>query len=81
MATDQHHVNTYAVEGMTCGHCVRAVTDELSELPGVEDVTVDLVVGGLTAVTVTSGQPLDEASVAGAVAEAGYRLVAAGAAP
>jgi copper chaperone CopZ len=72
---------TYAVEGMTCDHCVRAVTDEISGLPGVAAVSVDLVVGGLTTVTVTSEQPLDEASVTDAVTEAGYRLVGPGVAP
>lgn len=81
MATDQPTVSTYAVEGMTCDHCVRAVTDEISDLPGVGEVSVDLVVGGLTTVTVTSAQPLDEGSVAGAVDEAGYRLVTPGVAP
>ena len=81
MATDQPTVSAYAVEGMTCDHCVRAVTDEISDLPGVAGVAVDLVVGGLTTVTVTSSQPLDEASVAGAVDEAGYRLVTPGVAP
>lgn len=81
MATDQPTISIYVVEGMTCDHCVRAVTDEISDLPGVADVAVDLVVGGLTTVTVTSGRPLDEASVASAVDEAGYRLVTPGAAP
>lgn len=72
---------TYAVEGMTCDHCVRAVTDEISALPGVADVAVDLVVGGLTTVVVTSDRPIDEASVSDAVTEAGYRLVTPGMAP
>jgi copper chaperone CopZ len=62
---------TYTVTGMTCGHCVQAVTGELSRLPGVHEVRVDL---GSGAVTVTSdGQvPLDE--VRAAVDEAGYAL-------
>ena len=62
---------TYAVQGMTCSHCVQAVTDELTRLPGVHEVTIDLNTG---AVTVRSdGQvPLDE--VRAAVDEAGYAL-------
>jgi copper chaperone len=62
---------TYTVTGMTCGHCVQAVTDELLRLPGVHDVRVDLPSG---AVTVQSDGvvPLDE--VRAAVDEAGYAL-------
>ena len=62
---------TYAVSGMTCEHCVRSVTEEVSEIPGVEDVQVDLASG---AVVVTSGAPLTRADVAAAVEEAGYTL-------
>jgi len=65
---------TYTVTGMTCEHCVASVTEEISELPGVRGVDVDLPTG---AVTVTSEQPLDEAAVRGAVEEAGYQLAAA----
>jgi len=65
---------TYTVTGMTCGHCVASVTEELGELVGVQGVEVDLPTG---AVTVTSEQPLDEAAVRGAVEEAGYQLAAA----
>jgi copper chaperone CopZ len=66
---------TIQVAGMTCGHCVSAVTEELTQLPGVTDVTIDLVAGGSSPVTVTSEQPLDDAAVAAAVDEAGYELV------
>jgi len=62
---------TYTVTGMTCGHCVQAVTDELTALAGVSDVQVSLADG---AVTVTSEGPLDPADVAAAVDEAGYAL-------
>ena len=65
---------TYTVTGMTCEHCVASVTEEISELPGVQGIDVDLPTG---AVTVTSEQPLDEAAVRGAVEEAGYQLAAA----
>ncbi len=66
---------TVHVTGMTCDHCVAAVTEELSALTGVTDVSVALVAGGTTPVTVLSEQPLDEAAVAAAVDEAGYELV------
>ena len=62
---------TYTVTGMTCGHCVASVTEEISEIDGVTDVAVDLPTG---AVTVTSEQALDPAPVRAAVEEAGYRL-------
>jgi copper chaperone CopZ len=59
------------VVGMTCGHCVASVTEEVQEIPGVAEVVVDLASGGLT---VTSAEPLDEAAVRAAVEEAGYQL-------
>jgi copper chaperone len=62
---------TYAVVGMTCGHCVNAVTEEVSRLPGVTGVDVDLASGG---VTVTSEAPVDESAVRAAVEEAGYEV-------
>jgi copper ion binding protein len=62
----------YTVKGMTCGHCVNAVSAEIGKLDGVAGVTVDLATG---AVTVTSEAPLDRAAVAAAVEEAGYELV------
>ncbi len=66
---------TYQVNGMTCEHCVRAVTAELTALAGVTGVSVDLVPGGTSAVTVTSAAPLDGQAVAAALDEAGdYRL-------
>ena len=63
---------TYQVSGMTCGHCVQAVTREVSALDGVDTVDVDLASG---AVTVTSQQPLPADAVRAAVDEAGYQLV------
>ncbi|HCT77609.1 MAG TPA: cation-transporting ATPase [Micromonosporaceae bacterium] len=63
---------TYAVSGMTCGHCVNSVSSEIGKLTGVRDVKVDLATG---AVTVDSEQPLDSAAVAAAVDEAGYQVV------
>jgi copper chaperone len=68
----------YLVNGMTCGHCVHAVTAELSALTGVAGVSVDLVPGGSSPVTVTSEAPLTPAAVAAALDEAGdYRLATA----
>lgn len=64
--------NTYRVEGMTCGHCVSAVREEISVLDGVSDVDVNLETGG---VVVTSNTELDPQAVADAVDEAGYVLV------
>lgn len=63
--------STYAVTGMTCGHCVQAVTTEVGALPGVTGVDVDL---AARSVTVASAQPLDVAQVRAAVEEAGYDL-------
>jgi copper chaperone len=62
---------SYTVVGMTCGHCVSAVTEEVSLVPGVTAVDVDLASGGLT---VTSDAPLDQSAVRAAVEEAGYEV-------
>ncbi|TDC27890.1 copper chaperone [Micromonospora sp. 15K316] len=63
---------TYQVQGMTCGHCVSAVSAEVGAVAGVSDVQVDLATGR---VTVTSDSPLDTSTVRSAVDEAGYDLV------
>lgn len=63
---------TYTVEGMTCGHCVASVTEEISEIPGVTNVDVVLETGK---VTVTSEEPVAAELVTAAVAEAGYTVV------
>jgi len=65
---------TYSVSGMTCDHCVSAVTTELTGLPGVRDVRVELAVG---LVTVDSDAPLSPDEVRDAVDEAGYELAGA----
>jgi copper chaperone CopZ len=62
---------TFTVTGMTCGHCQRAVTDEIAAVDGVESVTVDLASG---TVSVVAGRPVDRAEIAAAVDEAGYAL-------
>ena len=63
---------TIKVSGMTCGHCVSAVTMELSLLPSVTEVDVDLESGQ---VTITSDTALEQAQLAIAIDEAGYELV------
>jgi copper chaperone CopZ len=68
-------ITAYAVTGMTCGHCVVAVTDEVNALPGVEGVTVELRPGATSTVSVASSAPLDAADVRAAIDEAGYQLV------
>ena len=63
---------TWTVSGMTCAHCVASVTEEVSQLPGVQTVDVDLATGRLT---IASVAPLSDDAVRGAVEEAGYGLV------
>ncbi|SDM17573.1 heavy-metal-associated domain-containing protein [Nonomuraea jiangxiensis] len=63
---------TYTVNGMTCGHCVSSVKEEVSEVAGVTSVEVDLATGLLT---VGSDAPVDAELISAAVKEAGYELV------
>ena len=65
--------STYTVVGMTCGHCVASVTEEVSQIAGVNDVKVDLASGGLT---VSGVSDVDDAAVRTAVEEAGYQVAA-----
>jgi copper chaperone len=65
---------TWTVQGMTCSHCVNAVTEEISAIPGVSEVAVDLATG---LVTVTADADPSADAVAAAVDEAGYTLVPA----
>jgi copper ion binding protein len=62
---------TYQVTGMTCGHCVAAVTEEVGAIPEVTDVQVDLASGR---VDVTSTRPIDHDAMVAAIDEAGYEL-------
>ncbi|OAA26430.1 copper chaperone [Frankia sp. EI5c] len=64
-------VTTYSVTGMTCGHCAAAVSEEISQLPAVSAVDIDVASGR---VAVTSGAEIDDAAVRAAVEEAGYTL-------
>ncbi|KPN18902.1 MULTISPECIES: heavy-metal-associated domain-containing protein [Arthrobacter] len=63
------------ISGMTCGHCVASVTEELKEVSGVQDVRVDLVAGGVSTAVVTSAEPIEPKLLGEAVAEAGYTVV------
>ncbi|MFE6647873.1 heavy-metal-associated domain-containing protein [Nocardioides sp. NPDC057772] len=61
----------FTVVGMTCGHCVASVTEEVTEIAGVSNVDVDLASGN---VTVTSSEPISDDAIRAAVEEAGYSL-------
>ena len=68
---------TFPVTGLTCGHCVGAITSELSVLAGVTDVQIDLVVDGTSTLRVTADKALTDDEVAVALEEAGeYKLAA-----
>ena len=68
---------TFPVTGLTCGHCVGAVTSEVSALQGVTNVQIDLVSDGTSTLSVTADKTLTDAQVAAALDEAGdYQLVA-----
>ena len=60
--------NTYSVQGMTCNHCVHAVTEEVSAIPGVDAVQVSL---EKSSMVVESAQPIDYEAIKAAVSEAG----------
>lgn len=64
--------STYTVKGMTCGHCVSSVKEEVGEVPGVTGVDVELESGRLT---VHSDAPIPADRIEAAVKEAGYELV------
>lgn len=73
--TDVSTTTAFDVTGMTCGHCVAAVTEELWEVPSVTGVTVDLVPGATSTVRITSDTPVTRDQVAAALDEAGdYHL-------
>ncbi|MEV4377243.1 cation transporter [Streptosporangium sp. NPDC049644] len=63
-------VITYTVTGMTCGHCVSSVKEEVGEVSGVTGVDVDLATGRVD----VSGDSLDDAAVRAAIKEAGYQV-------
>lgn len=65
------HTSEFTVTGMTCGHCASSVTEEIKQIDGVDDVSVDL---GTGAVTVTADQPVSADAVDAAVRRAGYQV-------
>ena len=75
MAQEIDRTVELSINGMTCGHCVASVTEELSEIPGVLNVEVILNSGGTSKVTVLADTPLDDAALGDAVSEAGFTLV------
>ena len=62
---------SYTVTGMTCSHCVASVSEEVADIPGVEEVEVSLDTGALI---VVSAEPVDDSAVRSAVEAAGYRV-------
>lgn len=66
---------TINVDGMTCDHCVNAVTEEISKIPGVTAVNIDLHAGEVSPVRITTGNEISDADIAAAVEEAGYSIV------
>jgi len=64
--------NDYQVTGMTCGHCEMSIREEVSEIPGVQDIRVSAQTGRLS---VTAEGEIDDAKVLAAVEEAGYSAV------
>ncbi|QAY69408.1 heavy-metal-associated domain-containing protein [Xylanimonas protaetiae] len=68
-------LTTLSVDGMTCEHCVSAVTRELNAVEGVKRVAVELRNGATSSVSVHSAAPLAEAALREAIDEAGYDVV------
>ena len=75
MTTEIDRTIELSVDGMTCGHCVMSVSEELSEIPGGKNVEGILNSGGTSKVTVLTDTPLDDAALSDAVSEAGFKLV------
>jgi copper chaperone len=71
-STQTTETRDYTVQGMTCSHCVLSVREEVSDVPGVSAVDVDLASGRMA----VTGEDVNEDAVRAAVAEAGYEVVA-----
>lgn len=69
-------ISTVNISGMTCEHCVRSVTEELTALDGVNNVEVNLNQNGISTAVITSSHELDASAIGEAVSEAGYLVVA-----
>ena len=66
---------TVKATGLTCNHCVMSVTEELEELAPVTGVSVEVVKGGESTVTIEHSEPLTEDQIDAAIAEAGFSVV------
>ena len=75
MAQEIDRTVELSINGMTCGHCVASVTEELSEVPGVLNVKVILNSGATSKATVVTNTELDDNALRDAVSEAGFELV------
>ena len=75
MAQEIDRTVELSINGMTCGHCVASVTEELSEVPGVLNVEVILNSGATSKATVVTNTELDDNALRAAVSEAGFELV------
>lgn len=75
MAQEIDRTVEFSINGMTCGHCVASVTEELSEVPGVLNVEVILNSGATSKATVVTNTELDDNALRDAVSEAGFELV------
>lgn len=75
MAQEIDRTVELSINGMTCGHCVASVTEELSQVPGVLNVEVILNSGGTSKATVVTNTELDDNALSDAVSEAGFELV------
>lgn len=72
---DNHNDITLKIDGMTCGHCVSSVTEELAAVPGISAVDVALTAGGTSTATLTTTAAVENSILETAVTEAGYTLV------
>jgi copper chaperone CopZ len=68
------NTSEYQVTGMTCGHCEMSIREEVSTVPGVQEIQVSAQTGKLI---ITSTEEVDDAAVITAVDEAGYKAVRA----
>jgi copper chaperone len=67
----------YGITGMTCGHCVSSVTEEVAALTGVSEVKIDLIKGGQSIMTLTTENGINFNEVQNAVAESGSYVATA----
>ena len=65
---------TVHVDGMSCDHCIHAVTEEISKILGVTGVDIDLHAGGISPVTIAADNEISDTDIAAAVDEAGYTI-------